>query len=49
MVTFKIELGKPKRDGARKVYIRICKDREFKRIPFWMLASKDKCQVMARL
>lgn len=42
MVTFKIELGKPKKDGSRKIYIRVCKDREFKRIPFWMSASADQ-------
>lgn len=42
MVTFKIELGKPKKDGSRKIYIRVCNGREFKRIPFWMSASKDQ-------
>ena len=42
MVSFKIEVGKPKKDGSRKIYIRVSQKREFKRIPFWMLASKNQ-------
>ena len=42
MVTFKIEVGKTKRDGTHPIYIRICKDREFKRIRFFLDAgAKD--------
>jgi integrase len=39
MVTFKIEPGKAKRDGSIPIYIRVTKDREYKRIRFFLDAS----------
>ena len=39
MVTFKIEVGKTKRDGTHPIYIRVTKDREYKRIRFFLDAS----------
>lgn len=42
MVTFKIEVGKPQRDGSRALYIRVTKDREYKRIRFYVdVDAKD--------
>jgi hypothetical protein len=39
MINFKIEVGKPKKDGSRKIYIRVIKNGEYKRIPFMMMAG----------
>ena len=39
MVTFKIEPGKAKKDGSIPIYIRVTKDREYKRIRFFLDAN----------
>ena len=39
MVTFKIEVGKAKKNGSVPIYIRVTKDREYKRIRFFIDAS----------
>ena len=39
MVTFKIEPGKAKKNGSVPIYIRVTKDREYKRIRFFLDAN----------
>jgi hypothetical protein len=41
MITFKIEVGKTKRDGTHPIYIRVSKDREYKRIRFMLDAGEN--------
>ena len=42
MINFKIEVGKPKKDGSRKIYIRVIKNGEYRRIPFMMMAGTSQ-------